>query len=364
MPMLTSFSVTGYRCFKDRTTLSLVTPHDYRFGSENVRGNVITNALLLGRNASGKTNFGRALGNLCDNFRTGAPNGLPADDATFLNADTDRPLAEFEYVFSFSGDEVRYAYEKDASQSLISETLTVNDELAFAYDNVGSRLTDGNLALVGAESLNRAYADEYVSFISYLVNSVPQRESAVIHAMREFVSGMHMLTADGRGHAARRSVIRRIIDSNRVSDLEAFLNRFGVDEHLVVRTEPDGTRSLFFDHRRPVSFADACSSGTETLLMIFFWYEMRENAFYFIDEFDAYCHYEMAESLVRYFGESDSCQTICATHNTSLIRNGLMRPDCVFLVDRTGIRSLADRTDREIRLGNNTEKLLRGGEFD
>lgn len=362
--MLKRFSVKGYRSFKDLTTLDLSTSHDYQFGTRNIHDGTITNALLLGRNASGKTNFGWALGNLCENFHAPNPNRTDADGSLFLNADSEDAFAEFSYDFTFAGVDLCYAYKKDASKRLVSETLLVNDELAFAYDNAKSRLVDGNLRLVGGEALNQTYADEYVSYASYLVNSVPARESNVLHAMREFVSDMHMLTAEARGHVARVNILRRIIDENRVNDLESFLARFGVSEHLLVRQEPDGTRSLYFDHRRPISFADACSSGTETLLMIFYWYEMRDNAFYFIDEFDAYCHYEMAEKLVEYFGESDSCQTVCATHNTSLVKNDLMRPDCVFLIDKSGIRSLADRTDREIRLGNNTEKLLRGGEFD
>lgn len=362
--MLKRFSVKGYRCFKDLTTLDLSTSHDYQFGRRNVHDGIITNALLLGRNASGKTNFGWALGNLCDNFYPAGINARTTDDALFLNADSGSSPAEFEYVFVFDGVEVRYAYKKDASQRLVGENLIVNDELAFSYDNKSARLEGGDLRLVGGAGLNQTYADEYVSFISYLVNSIPARESGVLHDLRDFVSNMHMLTANNRGPRARQNAIKRIIDNERVGDLESFLNRFGVSEHLLVRQEPDGTRSLYFDHRRPISFADACSSGTETLLMIFYWYEMRDNAFYFIDEFDAYCHYEMAEKLVEYFSESDSCQTVCATHNTSLVKNDLMRPDCVFLIDKSGIRSLADRTDREIRLGNNTEKLLRGGEFD
>ena len=41
-----------------------------------------------------------------------------------------------------------------------------------------------------------------------------------------------------------------------------------------------------------------------------------------------------------------------------------MRPDCYLIMDSRGIMSLPDLTDREIREGNNLERLLRGGEFD
>ena len=100
----------------------------------------------------------------------------------------------------------------------------------------------------------------------------------------------------------------------------------------------------------------------------------RDVSFLYIDEFDAYLHYEVAEQLVSYFGSVDECQTICSTHNTSLVKNQIMRPDCVFEIKRQSakegdaaellIKSLANRTSREIRRINNVEHLLRNGEFE
>lgn len=85
----------------------------------------------------------------------------------------------------------------------------------------------------------------------------------------------------------------------------------------------------------------------------------------FLDEFDANCHFELAEELLRYFGESDSCQFVSATHNTSLLKNGIMRPDCIYSFTRMGeLRQLSSLTDRELRVAHNIEKLHRNGEFD
>lgn len=75
-------------------------------------------------------------------------------------------------------------------------------------------------------------------------------------------------------------------------------------------------------------------------------------------------HYELTEELVRYFGEKRSCQTVCSTHNTSLLRNDVMRPDCIYLIDsERGISHLSDLTERELRTAHNIEKLYRNGEF-
>ena len=83
-----------------------------------------------------------------------------------------------------------------------------------------------------------------------------------------------------------------------------------------------------------------------------------------MDEFDVYCHFELAETVIRYLGSIAGTQTISTTHNTSLTRNGLMRPDCIFKIGADGqIGALSELTDRELRFGNNIERLLRNGEF-
>ena len=86
---------------------------------------------------------------------------------------------------------------------------------------------------------------------------------------------------------------------------------------------------------------------------------------YLLDEFDANCHFGLADKLIRYFGSVGDCQTICTTHNTSLTRNNVMRPDCIFMFGTDGsLGALSERTSRELRIGNNVERLLRNGEYD
>lgn len=55
---------------------------------------------------------------------------------------------------------------------------------------------------------------------------------------------------------------------------------------------------------------------------------------------------------------------LCASHNTDLFSNKILRPDCLFILSSSGIVSAADATERELREGNNLEKLYKAGEFD
>lgn len=44
--------------------------------------------------------------------------------------------------------------------------------------------------------------------------------------------------------------------------------------------------------------------------------------------------------------------------------NGILRPDCYFLMEGNRIGAFSDLTGRELREGHNLEKLYRGGEFN
>lgn len=373
--MLKKFSVMGYRNFKDEVTLDLTDTHDYRFNSQYIRNGIINNALIYGKNASGKTNLGRALMDVKTNLllrRDPSDSDDRSirmhpyrDDASFLNADSGDATAGFEYDFLLDGHDVVYRYTKDANGALRKEKLLVDEDIVFDYDHVDRRMLRENLALIGAESLNSSYSNEFSSLLAYYSNSVPPKLAGILHQLRRFIFGMSMLRLGDTGGPSP-SVLMRIIDGERVSELQQFLNDYGVDERLTTRTEADGRRALYFQHKRPIPFYRNCSSGTAALVRIFASYEMTPLAsFYFLDEFDANCHFEMAEKLIRHFGESQTCQTVATTHNTSLLSNGIMRPDCFFLLSsKRQLNSLPNLTSRELREGHNLERLFRGGEFD
>ena len=71
----------------------------------------------------------------------------------------------------------------------------------------------------------------------------------------------------------------------------------------------------------------------------------------FIDEFDAFYHYELAESIVLLLEKMNQTQVILTSHNTNLLTNRIMRPDCYFILTRDRLTSFANATDRELREG-------------
>ena len=157
-------------------------------------------------------------------------------------------------------------------------------------------------------------------------------------------------------------------DSDRLKDLEDFLNEMGIECKLILQKLPDGQRELYFKHEKLVPFYETASSGTLALVDLYRrlipknW----DPSFIYLDEFDAFYHYEMSEKVINFFKRRyPKCQIIMTSHNTNLMTNRLMRPDCLFVLSRAGaLTALCNATERELREGHNLEKMYISGEFD
>ena len=83
----------------------------------------------------------------------------------------------------------------------------------------------------------------------------------------------------------------------------------------------------------------------------------------FIDEFDAFYHHDLSAMVVERLKET-GVQFILTTHNTSIISNDLLRPDCYFLMNKKKIQSLSKSTEKELREAHNIEKMYKAGAFN
>jgi hypothetical protein len=155
-----------------------------------------------------------------------------------------------------------------------------------------------------------------------------------------------------------------IIKNGLIADFEMFINTYGVAEKIAVKKGLAGNEFLCFNYKQPIPLSSTASSGTNALLTLYYWYKhFNEASFVIIDEFDAYYHFALADKVVRLCIDKVKSQVILTSHNTNLLTNKLMRPDCFFILKQGVLRSFGDATSREIREGNNIEKLFIGGEF-
>ena len=386
--MLKKFVLKNYKNFKDEIVLDFGNTAGYKFNTECIHNGFISKAIIYGKNATGKTNFGRAILDIAGTLAKGA--GRVNDDAVLCNADSNEDSVVFSYYFIFSNQEVNYEYVKRASGEMISEKLIIDDKLIFKCDHAKDRFSFEGLEYIGADTINkdiyinsRISYDEMVEpseirmpFMRWLFNNVAFDSRSTIRKMSNFINRMIFAeNTNGLTWIRPRGILSNFAEHLNVTEsleeFEEFLNSMGITCRLEIKKLPDNQYALYFSHKQLVPFFETASSGT---LAVTYLYRrifmnsigvLREPSFIFLDEFDAFYHYEMAERVVQYFKKNyPKTQILFTTHNTNLMSNRLMRPDCLFILSTYGtLTPLCSATDRELREGHNLEKMYISGEF-
>ena len=364
--MLKLFEVTGFKNFDNTIQLDFSDIRDYKFNNSCVAKGLLSKLIIYGKNSVGKSNLGLALFDIVSHLTTN--NVTPGLYDYYLNVNNKAGYAEFHYVFTFDSGEVDYRYRKNDKQKLVYESVAIDNKRIFTYDYEDMR---GNLSGLEAltTTLNLSFRGTD-SILKYVIANTALAQNHPLYQMQGFVS--HMLwfrSLDENCYIGYKSNSKDyfdfIFEGNRVKELESFLHKAGLQENLIAKKDTDGIKRLYFDTNKPLPFFKAASSGTRGLYTFFYWNKTATDvSLMFIDEFDAFYHYELAEILVQLLEQQPDFQVVLTSHNTNLLSNRIMRPDCYFILTRDGLTSFANATDRELREGHNLEKLYMSGEFN
>lgn len=364
--MLVEFKVKNYKNFKDELIFKLDKVKNYEFNMNAIKHNVVKTSLVYGKNGTGKSNLGFAILDISDVLTDKEKNKF-GKSKPFINL-LSNENAKFYYKFKFDESYIEYEYEKKSSKDLVSEKVLINGELVIYYNH---EKKEGNAHLEGTESLNKDLNDKNISFVKYIANNTILTENtnnAVFNKFIEFVENMLLFSSLENNHyqgytTGSESISKKIIEKGKVKDLEEFLRSAGIDYDLTEK-EIDGDKKLCckFGDKKINIFAIA-SRGTCTLILFYYWLlELDKVSFVFIDEFDAFYHNELARVVVKEVLKCKS-QAIITTHNTSIMDNDLLRPDCLFNLTNK-IESFANSTNKELRKAHNIEKMYKAGSFD
>ena len=364
--MLKLFEVTGFKNFKGTFSFDFSDVHDYKFNQNCIKNHLIQKAIIYGQNSVGKSNFGLALFDIVSHLTS--KNITPHLYDYYLNAYNETGYAEFHYVFKFNDDIVDYIYRKNDDQTLIFEKLLINDKLLFSYDYKKAKGDTEGIREI-APTLNWAF-QETDCILKYVVNNTILDDSNPLKKLMKFVNNMLWFRSlDENRYIGFKSKTNDyfdfISDNSVLKEFEDFLHKTGIKQNLVLRKDIDGKKRLYFDTPMPLPFFRVASSGTKALYTFFYWYKTAKDvSFVFIDEFDAFYHFELSEAIVSLLEKMENTQIILTSHNTNLLTNKIMRPDCYFILTSERLTSFSNATDRELREGHNLEKLYMSGEFD
>ncbi|MDR0425401.1 MAG: ATP-binding protein, partial [Clostridiales Family XIII bacterium] len=299
--MLKLFEVTGFKNFESTIRLDFSEVRDYKFNNHCIAGGLLGKIIVYGKNSVGKSNLGLALFDIVSHMTTN--NVTPGlYDHHYLNVNNEAGYAEFHYVFTFGSGEVDYRYRKNEKQTLVSEAVYIDGKLLFRYGyEDGSGDLSGLEALTATLNLSFRGSD---SILKYAIANTALPDDHPLYQMQRFVSRMLWFRSlDENRYIGYRADTKDyfdfIFEAGTLEELEGFLHKAGIKENLVVKTGTDGAKHLYFDARTPLPFFRAASSGTKALYTFFYWYKTAiDVSLMFIDEFDAFYHFEMAEELV------------------------------------------------------------------
>lgn len=381
--MLKKFMLKNYKNFKDEISIEFDNIAGYQFSADCVTDGVISKMLIYGRNATGKTNLGKALMDITSTMFRGA---TFRNDGVFLNADSKEKSATFSYLFEFDGVELLYKYNRYSSLELQDEELVIDGISIFKCNFVTGEYNFDNLKYIQAETavteryLQSLNVDEQAEevlepqlpFLRWLIGNVALNNESILIRLSNYVQRMSRIAVSAmlmhRPSRFNQQFFESLENEQRLQDFEAFLNTMGIECQLELKQLPDGDRELYFKHDKLVPFYENASSGTLAIVDLYrrLIYRGWDPSFIYLDEFDAFYHYEMAENVIRFFKKRyPKCQIVMTSHNTNLMTNRLMRPDCMFILSGAGtLTALCDATNRELREGHNLEKMYISGEFE
>ncbi|CAI3159389.1 hypothetical protein MWMV17_MWMV17_03206 [Acinetobacter calcoaceticus] len=368
--MLTKFTVHNFRKFENQIVFDFKAAN-YEFNIECVKNQHIKTALIYGKNGTGKTNLAWAMYDIVAHITDNNSHSLPTNN--YLNQDSDLEYATFEYDFLFEKSKVHYSYKKNSEAELISEVLKI-DDIEYISRKIGSPFT---CSLKGTETLNKNLdKDNKISALKYIYNnsnldkrSPPNR---VFSQFMAFVNSMLLFRTlfDSLSYVGYKNgsdnIYRDILKKGNLKDFEFFLNECDIKCELAEANSNSEPTIGFKFKDKIIPISHIGSTGTKSLALFYFWWQEIKNgkiSFLFIDEFDSSYHFKLSRQIVKRLKEID-CQVVLTTHNTSLLDNDLIRPDCGFRISENEITSLHNSTNKDIRLAHNIEKMYRSGSFE
>lgn len=326
------------------------------------------NGIIYGSNGAGKSSLGLAVFDIANHL---SHKWKKADYyQNYASAHAPQSPVEFEYTFKFGGSTLFYKYSKvskDLRGELVEEQLLSDGDELF-YKGGGTLRLSREFALADTAKDTLKSGANNISLVNYLLGAVPLPTGHALLKLRDFVENMLFFRSlDYREFIGLKegssNIEEYIINNGLTEDFSAFLKNVSGQEYAFAKpVQGENVLNCVIGGVK-MPFLLVASTGTRNLELQYYWLkEMSGASFVYIDEFDAFYHHELSYALcTQLFGNGG--QLFLTTHDTFLLSNDLLRPDCFFLLKDGKIDALCKLTGKELRFGHNLEKLYRGGTF-
>lgn len=405
--MILKISVKNFRSINDQQTLSLTASSLKDFDSGLITGTSINQsllpaAILYGANASGKSNFIKAVewivGAVVSSHNRSDPDGKIPRDAFALNSKTKNQPTSLSLDFLLSN--VRYHYSLEATNNaFISEALysfpngrknilfeRKNQKFSFGRNLKGKNKTIAELTRPNSLFLSAAAQNEhkqlkkianYIKSIKVITNieaspitinlfyKDKDLDKRILDFLYEAGTGIKHYTKLRKKLSEKAKIMRK--------DLFELLNKYAsLDKAFYEEDDFEIRLGHETNEKAPVFFSlDDESEGTRRLLhMLGLAYDaLKTGSPLFIDEMSSNLHTKVCDQVIALFNcgklNKNGSQLIATTHDTNLLCSRTLRRDQIWFCekDKNGATNIYPLTDFPTREGDNIEKGYLQGRF-
>ncbi len=366
--MIKKFSVKNFKNFQDELVLDFSKVRDYEFNKSLIKNGLVNKALIYGLNNCGKSNLGAAIMDITMHLTDNKGNENKIYNY-YVNGNNYNKTVIFKYEFLFNDKDIVYIYEKDSQMKLLKEQLKENNSIIFEYNYKTNEFVNNIKEAQTIDISKRNNSDMSVLKFIY-TNTLYWEDDSSINLLMTFVNNMLWFRSLRENEFIGlmpngENLNDFIINEHLLKEFEQFLKECNQEFKLCELNE-GGKKIIGVKYKNyEARFSDVASTGTLSLWLFFYWMHKTKNiSFVFLDEFDAFYHYGLSAYILKYINSKENFQSILTTHNTYLISNELMRPDCYMILKNGHITNFADKTNKTIRQAHNLEKMMLGGEFE
>ena len=369
--MLKKMYLTNFMSFKERTEFDFTASKYSILGGKNVSdNNVLKGALLIGPNASGKSNVLKGLSFIIKMIK-----GEGASFSNYRCFFSKNPITILEYEFLFNNKEVKYVIEYNTRTNSISENLKI--------DNITVLQRNGNVGelRIGENVTTDDQLDSQTLFLrtaSFNTGRFPQEPT--LRQLMDFLQNSYIIDGYNMG-ATFGNAITKYAEEHGVDKINKYLDEFNYDFVVEYGSESEGAglkivvgseKKAVFLKRRSYPIPNIIineSQGNQVFadLLPNLIRVIENSGMLIIYEFGNSLHNKLSEKVIRFFMENaKTSQIFITSHHTNLISNSVFRPDQIDLItfkDMQGsqVKRVSEFKPREAQ---NLEKMYLGGMFE
>lgn len=408
--MIIEFTVGNYRSFKDKTTFSMVAANlsskIKALDQENVSSyrksmKLLRTAAIYGANASGKSNFIKAISFMCQFIKNSSKETQSSEKISVesykLSTETENSPSYFEIVFTANEEFYRYGFEADTDK-VHSEWLyrtsvreTTLFERNFQDIEPKSQFKEGK----GLEAKTR----ENALFLSVCA----QFNGAISKEVLKYMQGIRVINGIN-DMSYRPYTIKQLDDPKSKMDILQMLNTFDfgitdlsaesspLKEGAIPKEMPQTLAKFLLENSKTVTVKTShkkYDSENKVVGNAVFNLEVNESegtqkAFsmcgplldvlkngmsLIIDELDARLHPIITKQIIKLFHDptinKNNSQLIFATHDTNLLDNKFFRRDQIWFAEKNifGQTCMYSLLDYKVRNDASFEKDYIAGKY-